>query len=158
MGIKFIYKTDEILKNEKLLESFKKEFSKYFDECQKFNLIDLSDTTYETLLNLAENEKTVMIAKRNKCIGFINYTENNSENIEKFRSYCHVNFIYVKKSFRNKGYGKKLMNQINQKKYDITLYCQPQNKKAQGFYEHLGFMNLGKADDYLDSYLNLCVE
>ncbi len=157
MGIEFIYKTEQIFNNEKLLDSFKREFLKYFNECQKFNLIDLKDITYENLLNLKENEKTILISKRNKCVGFINYTENDFNNLEKFRNYCHVNFIYVKKSFRNKGYGRKLMNQINQKKYDVTLFCQPQNKKAQGFYEHLGFINLGKKDEYLDSFLNLCV-
>ena len=158
MRIKFIYRPEAVLKNEKLLASFKNEFSKYFNECHKFNLIDLSDTTYETLLNLSDDERTVIISRKNKCIGFINFKENSYEEKDKYRDYCHVNFIYVKKSFRNMGFGRKLMNQINQKKFDITLYCQPENKKARGFYEHLGFMNLGKLDDYLDSYLNLCVE
>ena len=58
--------------------------------------------------------------------------------------YTFVNFLYVKKSQRKRGYGKRLFNMI--KADVIQLYCQPENKTAQSFYANLGFKKMPESE------------
>ncbi|MBR6153054.1 MAG: GNAT family N-acetyltransferase, partial [Treponema sp.] len=78
------------------------------------------------------DDSFIMLSRRNKCQGFIHFTRE--------EGFVFVNYLYIKKSQRKRGYGKKLLNLTKADR--IQLFCQPENKNAQEFYRHLSFKKL----------------
>jgi len=60
--------------------------------------------------------------------------------------YIYIENIIIETRFRNKGFGKKLVNHIKKQKKPILLTAA--NKKVTKFWEKMGFQISGDWDDY----------
>jgi len=93
---------------------------------------------------LRKKNSSVFIAEDKKPIGIIIATYFQPLRISKFTRKGYVSNLYVKKKYRNKGTGKKLLDislkwlKENNVKY-ISLEIHLENKKALKFYRDLGF-------------------
>lgn len=119
-------------------DSFDKEFDKFIKEVKTFSDIDLHGISSLDLLCKDENhdDTFILLSRRYKCQAFIHFT--------RYADYTFVNYLYVKKSQRKRGYGKRLLNMI--KADVIQLYCQPENKTAQSFYANLSFKKMPESE------------
>lgn len=118
--------------------SYVKEFDKFLKEVKTFSDVDLHGIYPSQLLKVDEgfDDTFILFSRRNKCQAFIQFT--------RYDDYTFVNYLYVKKSQRKRGYGKRLLNMV--KADIIQLYCQPENKNAQNFYANLGFKKMPESE------------
>ena len=124
------------------LES-KKDEMKYSD-----SLEDLSNTIGIYLeyfkAELEKKNSAVFIAEDKKPIGIIIATYFEPLRISKFAIKGYVSNLYIRKNYRNKGIGKKLVAislkwlKENKVKY-VSLEIHLKNKKALKFYRDTGF-------------------
>ena len=124
------------------LES-KKDEMKYSDSLKPLSkTIDIYFEYFKA--ELRKKNSSVFIAEDKKPIGIIIATYFKPLRISKFARKGYVSNLYIKKSYRNKGIGKKLLNislkwlKQNKVKY-ISLEIHLENKKALKFYRNLGF-------------------
>lgn len=97
---------------------------------EHFKCIDLNINTIKMLIN------------EDEIIGFL-WCDIGFNKIEE-KKYCHGDFIYVIPKCRNKGYGKYLMNELEEiGRYNhadvITLEVTISNKSAVHLYENEGY-------------------
>ncbi len=89
---------------------------------------------------ISNNELTV-ISKNSEVIGIAGTNA-------KYRNACQIGSVYIKKNFRNKGFGTQLLNYHIQKlfnSYDkIVLFVRKDNTPALKLYEKLGFKKAGE--------------
>lgn len=99
------------------------------------------DYEYFKSINLKEN--IVYLAyKKEEIIGFI-WCSLKYNKIEE-RKYCHVNFVYISPNHRQQGYGKSLMNKIEEIALQneasiISLEVTTTNTSAVKLYENEGY-------------------
>jgi ribosomal protein S18 acetylase RimI-like enzyme len=131
----------EILKDIKLLS--KKEEMKYSDSLKPLGkTIGIYFEYFKA--ELEKKNSAVFIAEDKKPIGIIIVTYFDPLRISKFARKGYVSNLYVMKTHRKKGIGKKLLNislkwlKENKVKY-ISLEIHLKNKKALNFYRGLGF-------------------
>ena len=124
------------------LES-KKDEMKYSDSLKPLSkTIDIYFEYFKD--ELKKKNSTVFIAEDKKPIGIIIATFFQPLRISKFARKGYVSNLYVKKNYRNRGIGKKLLHtslkwlKENNIKY-ISLEIHLDNKKALKFYRDLGF-------------------
>ena len=94
----------------------------------------------EELTNQFEETDIIIILDEEKIVGFISY-KIKQKNKKKL---LYVKELVIKKSYRNKGLARKLMNEISSiakkdKCSRIELNCWMFNKNALEMYEHLGY-------------------
>jgi len=93
---------------------------------------------------LTKKNSAVFIAEDKKPVGIIIVTYFTPLRISKFGKKGYVSNLYVQKTHRNEGVGKKLLNaslkwlKNNKVKY-ISLEIHLKNNNAQKFYRNLGF-------------------
>ena len=124
------------------LES-KKDEMKYSDSLKPLSkTIDIYFEYFKAELN--KKNSSVFIAEDKKPVGIIIATYFIPLRISKFARKGYVSNLYVKKNYRSKGIGKKLLNislkwlKKNKVKY-ISLEIHLENEKALKFYRNLGF-------------------
>lgn len=122
----------------KLRNSYVKEFHIFIKEVKTFSDVDLHGIRPLELFKIYEgyDDTLIILSRRKKCQAFIQFT--------RYDDYTFVNYLYVRKSQRKRGYGKRLLNMI--KADVIQLYCQPENKTAQNFYANLGFKKMPESE------------
>jgi len=131
----------ESLKEIKLLS--KKDEMGYSDSLKPLSkTIDIYDEYFKA--ELEKKNSAVFIAEDKRPIGIIIVTYFKPLRISKFTRKGYVSNLFVRKNYRNKGIGKKLLD-ISLKwlkethvKY-ISLEIHLKNKKALKFYRDLGF-------------------
>lgn len=128
-----------------------KEFGKYKVELIKehqhyannLNLYDMVVDKYnikDALKNINEkNYYQFLIINDNQTIGILEYKIEKSEIDNK--EILYLKDIYIKKEFRNKGIGKKVLNELRKLNYRIELECW-YNMPANNFYKTFGFKEL----------------
>jgi ribosomal-protein-alanine N-acetyltransferase len=84
------------------------------------------------LLNTIENKIMLKCVIDNKIIGFIFCCEEENN--------IHINSFAIKKDYREKGYGKKLIDHIKNYKKNITLNVLETNEIAINFYKKQNFI------------------
>ncbi|MBP3841576.1 MAG: GNAT family N-acetyltransferase [Bacilli bacterium] len=109
---------------------------------------DVSDLfPREYYYSIIDNKNSIMIGIEcnNKIVAIIMSEVKETSNISviKKRKYCYIDDIVVDKSYRRKGYAKRLFNELREelKKLnicDIELTVWPFNKGAIAFYESIG--------------------
>ncbi len=122
----------------KLRNSYVKEFHTFIKEVKTFSDVDLNNISSLKVFygDINFDDTFILFSRRNKCQAFIQFT--------RYDEYTFVNFLYVKKSQRKRGYGKRLLNMV--KADVIQLTCQPENKNAQNFYANLGFKKMPESE------------
>lgn len=122
----------------KLRNSYVKEFHTFIKEVKTFSDVDLNNISPLKVFygDINFDDTFILFSRRNKCQAFIQFT--------RYDEYTFVNFLYVKKSQRKRGYGKRLLNMV--KADVIQLTCQPENKNAQNFYANLGFKKMPESE------------
>lgn len=122
----------------KLRNSYVKEFHTFIKEVKTFSDVDLNNISPLKVFygEINFDDTFILFSRRNKCQAFIQFT--------RYDEYTFVNFLYVKKSQRKRGYGKRLLNMV--KADVIQLTCQPENKNAQNFYANLGFKKMPESE------------
>lgn len=98
------------------------------------------------LLDTVENKIMLKYVVNNKIIGFIFCCEE-EDNI-------HINSFAIKKNYREKGYGKKLIDHIKNYKKNITLNVLETNEIAICFYKKQNFILKGIKQNYYENLEN----
>ena len=74
----------------------------------------------------------------------------------KYRDTCQIGSVYIKKSFRGKGYGTQLLTYHLFKLFKsyrrVVLFVRDRNKKAISLYKKLGFIEKGKLKQIILDY------
>lgn len=97
------------------------------------------EALHKDLENMVPSDNILVIEDDGKIVGYIVY-----EIRDKHAKTLWVDQLVVSKESRGKGYGKELMNKIDEiaKSEDcvrVELECWSFNENALGMYEHLGF-------------------
>jgi ribosomal protein S18 acetylase RimI-like enzyme len=107
-----------------------------------------NNPTQEAVLEEMISKKQVYIAinENDKCIGFMGVINNGC-----FFQFSYLATLAVKKRYRNKGVGEKLVKKfetIGFKKADrVFILVSDFNKQAQKFYRKLGYKKVGNIPD-----------
>ena len=106
---------------------------------------------YEDEMNLSEKEwkekiKNIIFALNdNIIVGLVEYK---FETLNKMRHVAYINDLYIKKNFRGRGIGKKLMEEAilkiraNSEIEKIKLIADPVQKPTISLYQKLGFKKI----------------
>lgn len=91
------------------------------------------------LIENLESSSTIVILENNNVIGYLLYKIKESHTKK-----LHIDQLVVSEEYRNKGYGKILMDQVKEiaksENCDrIELNCWMFNENALSMYEHIGF-------------------
>ena len=128
-----------------------KEFGKYKVELIKehqyyannINLYDMVVDDYninDALRHIGKkNYYQFLIINDKQSIGILEYKIENSEIDDK--EILYLKDIYIKKEFKNKGIGKKVLSELKKLNYRIELECW-YNMPANNFYKTMGFKEL----------------
>lgn len=97
------------------------------------------DALNDDLKHMVPSDNILVIEKDGKIVGYIAY-----EIREKHAKTMWVDQLVISEDCRGKGYGKELMNKIDEIAKEencerIELECWAFNENALGMYEHLGF-------------------
>jgi len=105
------------------------------------DLIDLHISEVELIKSIQNHRIYIMYDDNNKFIGVLRYNlfwDNTP----------FINFIFINKQYRNKGYGSKLLKyfeeEIISKKYKIVLSSSPSNELGQHFFRKNGYLDCGE--------------
>lgn len=105
--------------------------------------------TEETLLKKIENKEVYVVEENEKIIGWLRYSLF-WDNIP------FMNMIYFMEKYRNKGFGKLLVNywenEMKLKGYKNVLTSTQSNEEAQHFYRKLGYIEIGGFKYFNDPY------
>jgi ribosomal protein S18 acetylase RimI-like enzyme len=106
-----------------------------------------SEKAEKTLLGgLKRDEIYVALDRDNNCIGFIWYILDAA-----FHKYPYIHIIAVKKEYRGKGIGKKLLSFLEEtvlnSESKIFLVVADFNLKAKKLYEQIGYKEVGQIPD-----------
>lgn len=104
----------------------------------KFKIRD-NESLKNILLEMLSESYTLVILESGCIIGYASY-----KIVEKLTKVLWIDEIVIKENFRNKGYGKRILNYIEKISKDkgcesIELSCWSFNKRAFKIYKHLGF-------------------
>lgn len=129
------------------LKEIKTEF--YLWQCNKDKRLNpnyLKKTLGQRLArNLRQKNTAFFIASdKGKIIGYAGAEIKKNSSFMKNRTRGHAFNLYVRPKYRNKGVGKKLINEVlkwfnKNKIYDLKITVYSYNKKAQKIYRNLGF-------------------
>lgn len=106
-----------------------------------------SETTITRQIN--EGHKYYLIYSNLEEVGFFSYTKTD---------YIYLSKIYILKKFRKKGYAKKVLEFLKEKRLDIKLRVNKYNEVAINSYKRLGFNITGEIKTdigggfYMDDY------
>jgi len=98
---------------------------------------------YEFFRTIDTNKHCIsLLSLRNKTIGFVWYDI--EFNTIEGQKYCHLDFIYLLPEFRGRGYGKYVMEKIEQMACScnasvLSLEVTIANAPALGLYEYAGY-------------------
>lgn len=138
------------------LRDLKRDF--YFYEAEKDHRINI-DWAYNSLpaqlgKNLISKKVIFFVAERNKeLIGYAGAQIEKTPPFMKLKKRAHLFNLYVKKTYRNKGIGKKLIAEVvrwvkSKKIKQMMIMTYSWNKNAKKLYNRLGF------DDYIVMMVN----
>lgn len=108
------------------------------------------DKKFKSYLTKAieENDPYILVAEDDdEMVGFITYEKADADYFDtNFVVHGDVLELFVKESYRKKGVGKLLMDEVEKFFKDqgintLSLQCSTFNKNALSFYEHLGLIN-----------------
>ena len=118
-------------------------------------LLDKNNTLYikeiESILNNWDNSNTnilddiatVLLLDDNKLIGFYRIVKHDNDNT----TYTPwVANVYIKKEYRNKGYGKYLINSISNYLNKLNISCIYLHTRHENLYEKFGWQLLEPLD------------
>ena len=99
-----------------------------------------NDQLKEDLIRKFNEYLTIVIIDNNKVVGYLSYSINEKNNKKKM----YINQLVIKDSYRNKGFGKMLMEEAekiakNTNCIRIELDCWLFNDNALEMYEHIGY-------------------
>ena len=136
----YIFKAQ--IKHSKIILKLIREFADYFGDLDKITITekDIQDTIF------CENPKSeILLFKEskdhNEIVGYTLYFyQHSGYTLENF---IYIDTIYIDKRYRNRGFGKKVMQYfcqkaINENCFRIEWNCYNLNKNAIRFYDNLG--------------------
>ncbi len=118
---------ERIKKEEGLLRQNRGFFSRSYTRNKGFLCIDIGDIIQNN------NNKN----KQRKIVGF-----------ETVRKDGYILFLGVSPDYRGIGIGRKLIEKAKKEHDNLSCHARTSNKKAIGFYKHLGFEIKKKIDNY----------
>lgn len=102
---------------------------------------------------LKEKEIDVALDSNKNCIGFIWYERHGA-----FGAHTYLHIIAVKKEYRGRGIGKKLIAQFEDKTFEednmIFLMTADFNKDAKRLYESIGYKEVGVLPGFYRKHIN----
>lgn len=97
---------------------------------------------------IKENKPYILVARvNNKIVGFVTFNKETADYFDtRIKEYGEVIELFVESSYRNKGAGKGLMQEVERhlSKLGLThvkLQSSTFNKSALSFYQRLGYIN-----------------